>query len=84
METMLHPPRTALELYKILPEGTRCQLIHNHIIMSPSAKWKHQDLVGCIFLKIGNLFKKESCWRSHYLMWMFIWMKKMCSGQILC
>ena len=52
MESMLHPPKTALELFKILPEGTRCQLIDNHIIMSPSPVWKHQDIVKNILLQI--------------------------------
>lgn len=54
MESMLHPPRTALELFKILPEGTRCQLIDDHIIMSPSPIWKHQDIVGIIYTAIRN------------------------------
>lgn len=54
MESMLHPPRTALELFKILPEGTRCQLIDDHIIMSPSPIWKHQDIVRTILTSISN------------------------------
>ncbi|MEP6512244.1 MAG: hypothetical protein ABJA79_00125 [Parafilimonas sp.] len=58
METMLHPPSTALELYKILPEGTQCELINNQIIMSPSAKWKHQDIVKKIFVALDNYLKK--------------------------
>lgn len=52
MESMLHPPRTALELFKILPEGTRCQLINDHIIMSPSPKWTHQDIVRILLTSI--------------------------------
>ena len=54
MESMLHPPRTALELFKILPEGTRCQLIDDHIIMSPSPIWKHQDIVRIVLTTISN------------------------------
>lgn len=54
MESMLHPPRTALELFKTLPEGTRCQLIDDHIIMSPSPVWKHQDIVGIIYTTIRS------------------------------
>ncbi len=60
METMLHPPKTALELYKILPEGTRCQLINNQIIMSPSPKWKHQDIVAVILTALRNYVSKNS------------------------
>ncbi len=56
---MLHPPRTALELYKILPEGTQCELINNQIIMSPSAKWKHQDIVKKILVALDNYLKKN-------------------------
>lgn len=54
MESMLHPPRTALELFKILPEGTRCQLINDHIIMSPSPVWTHQDVVRIILTTISK------------------------------
>ena len=59
METMLHPPRTALELFKLLPEGTLCQLIHNKIVMSPSAKWKHQDVAGLIFTEMKIYLRKN-------------------------
>jgi hypothetical protein len=60
MESMLHPPKTALELFKILPEGTRCQLIDNHIVMSPSPVWKHQDIVKNILLQIEMSVKTTS------------------------
>ncbi|MFT4154013.1 Uma2 family endonuclease [Parafilimonas sp.] len=59
MESMLHPPRTALELFKILPEGTRCQLIEDHIIMSPSPIWKHQDIVKIILFRIESYLRKN-------------------------
>lgn len=61
METMLHPPKTALELFKILPEGTQCQLIYNHIIMSPSPKWKHQDIVKKILVTMEIYLRKNNC-----------------------
>ncbi len=60
MESMLHPPRTALELFKILPEGTRCQLIDDHIIMSPSPVWKHQDVVKDILFQIESYLRKNA------------------------
>ena len=59
MESMLQPPRTALELFKILPEGTRCQLIDDHIIMSPSPIWKHQDIVKIILFRIESYLRKN-------------------------
>ncbi len=36
------PPQTALEVFEFLPEGTRCQLIDNTILMSPSPDIQHQ------------------------------------------
>ena len=60
MESMLHPPRTALELFKVLPEGTRCQLIDDHIIMSPSPVWKHQDVVKDILFQIESFLRKNT------------------------
>lgn len=41
-DVMMHPPRTMLEVFKSLPEGTRVQLIENNLIMSPSPKDLHQ------------------------------------------
>lgn len=49
METMLHPPRTGMEVFEMLPEGTHCQLINNNIIMSPAATPSHQKLTGQLF-----------------------------------
>jgi Uma2 family endonuclease len=60
MESMLHPPGTALELFKILPEGTRCQLIDDHIIVSPSPVWKHQDVVKDILFQIESFLGKNA------------------------
>jgi Uma2 family endonuclease len=59
METRLHPPRTGMEVYKLLPEGTLCQLINNKIVISPSPKWKHQDIIQIIMVAIGNYLKKN-------------------------
>lgn len=49
METMIHPPRTGMEVFKMLPEGTYCQLINDIIIMSPAPLTSHQSLCGDIF-----------------------------------
>lgn len=38
------PPRTALEAFELMPEGTLCQLIDNKIIMTPSPEFSHQIL----------------------------------------
>lgn len=45
------PPRTILEVYQNLPEGTLAQLINNQIYMSPAPSTLHQR----ILLRIGRL-----------------------------
>lgn len=44
-------PTTALDVYQMLPEGTRCEVISNELIMSPSPSKYHQ----LILIKITNL-----------------------------
>ena len=39
------PPRTLLQAYRSLPEGTLAQLIQNQIIMSPAPLEKHQAIL---------------------------------------
>lgn len=46
------PPRTILEVYRGLPEGTLAQLINNQIIMSPSPTNSHQKVLGKIFRQL--------------------------------
>ncbi len=46
------PPRTIMEVYKSLPEGTLVELIDNVIHMSPSPVYKHQSVLQNIFRKL--------------------------------
>jgi hypothetical protein len=39
-------PETALDIFRMLPEGTRCEVIFNELIMSPSPSSKHQFLLA--------------------------------------
>ena len=39
------PPRTAMEVFKILPEGTLCEVINGQLFMSPSPFTQHQMIV---------------------------------------
>lgn len=45
MLTLERPPKTGMELFKMLPEGTLCELIENNIYMSPSPNTKHQRII---------------------------------------
>ena len=38
-------PSTAVDVYRLLPEGTRCEVIFNELIMSPSPSREHQFLL---------------------------------------
>ena len=50
------PPRTLLEVFKMLPEGTRAELIDNSLYMSPAPTLSHQDvsvtLASLIFMHV--------------------------------
>jgi Uma2 family endonuclease len=37
-------PATAVDIYRMLPEGTRCEVIFNELIMSPSPSFEHQSV----------------------------------------
>jgi Uma2 family endonuclease len=52
------PPRTIMEVYKMLPEGTLAELIEGIIYMSPSPIRKHQELLGELFTSILTICRK--------------------------
>lgn len=49
METYVTPPRTGMEAFELMPEGTRCQLINDAIIMSPAPTTAHARVLSKIF-----------------------------------
>ena len=59
MEVLDRPPRTIMEVFKILPEGTLAELINGVIYMSPSPKRKHQRIVGKLFSKIFSVVEEN-------------------------
>src|SRR5476651_2311274 len=54
MPEVLTIPHTAMEVFEMLPEGTRCEVIDNVIYMSPSPTTDHQRLSLRIANKIYN------------------------------
>jgi Uma2 family endonuclease len=46
------PPRTIMEVYKMLPEGTLAELINGEICLSPAPNTSHQRLIGAFFMKL--------------------------------
>jgi Uma2 family endonuclease len=51
-------PKTAVEIYKMLPEGTRCEVIENVIYMSPAPTEKHELLRFNLGAEIRSCVKK--------------------------
>ena len=54
------PPRTLLEVYKSLPEGTRIQLIEDNLVMSPAPLDRHQKVLGKLSRLIGNFIEDNN------------------------
>lgn len=52
------PPRTMMEVFKMLPEGTLAELVNNQLHMSPSPKSKHQIILNEINFQLLTYFKK--------------------------
>jgi Uma2 family endonuclease len=57
MQNVLQKPRTILEVWEQLPEGTSCQIINNNLIMSPAPKSIHQSILGKIFFEISKFLE---------------------------
>jgi Uma2 family endonuclease len=57
-QTLIHPPKTMLEVWESLPEGTLCQLINNKLVMSPAPKEIHQSVLNRINVAIFNYCEK--------------------------
>ncbi len=53
-----HPPRTIMEVYKMLPEGTLAELINGQLFMSPAPTNQHQRILKKIF-KVLDSFVEE-------------------------
>ncbi len=58
-ETLIHPPKTMLEVWESLPEGTLCQLINNKLIMSPAPQNLHQVVLNEINIEISLFLRKN-------------------------
>ncbi|MEJ0103230.1 MAG: Uma2 family endonuclease [Bacteroidota bacterium] len=58
-KAIIHSLRTAVEVFKLLPEGVHCQVINNAIYMSPAPNFEHQEVVSEIQNGIFNHVKKN-------------------------
>jgi Uma2 family endonuclease len=60
METLLQPPRTMMEVFSMLPEGTLAEVIDNRLYMSPSPIFFHQDILFEIAERIRQHLKSTN------------------------
>lgn len=54
MEVLEQIPKTALDVFRLLPEGTLCEVIDNILYMSPAPKYTHQRLILLLAKKLSN------------------------------
>ncbi len=52
-------PATAIDIYRMLPEGTRCEVIFNELSMSPSPTSEHQLLLSDLHASLYNFLKQS-------------------------
>lgn len=58
--TTIQPPRTAMEVFKMLPEGTLCEVINNQILMAASPFGRHQRLSVILENKFFNWLQQHA------------------------
>lgn len=54
------PPRTIMEVFKMLPEGTLAEVIENTLYMSPTPSTKHQRLITLLLTQIHKYVSDNS------------------------
>jgi Uma2 family endonuclease len=58
MEAIEKVPKTALDVFRLLPEGTLCEVIDNVLYMSPAPKYNHQSLLFLLAKRIDKHLDK--------------------------
>jgi Uma2 family endonuclease len=56
-------PKTAMELFEMLPEGLNCEVINNKLYMSPAPLFEHQDVSDELTSKIRSFVKSKKLGR---------------------
>ncbi len=52
MEEVVNPPRTIMEVFQMLPEGTLAEVIENTLYMSPTPITNHQRIIRKLSVQI--------------------------------
>jgi Uma2 family endonuclease len=54
MQGIQYPPKTIMEVFKALPEGTLAEIIEGNLIMSPGVKTSHQRIHKRLFSQLAT------------------------------
>ena len=60
------PPRTMMEVFKSLPEGTLCQIVNNKLIMSPAPNSAHQRVSRTIAFQLHQFVEGKGLGEVFY------------------
>ena len=56
-----NPPRTAMDVFKMLPEGTLAEVINNQLFMAASPFSRHQRVSVVLENGFFNWLQKNNC-----------------------
>lgn len=59
MQSIKNPPRTIMEVFQMLPEGTLAEVINGSIYMSPSPSTEHQRILRELAFAIFDFVKQN-------------------------
>jgi Uma2 family endonuclease len=59
-KALIRRPETAVDVFKLLPEGVYCQVINNVIYMSPAPSFQHQHVIADIHFEIMSFLKTKN------------------------
>jgi Uma2 family endonuclease len=65
-KTISKPPRTAFDVFQMLPEGTLAEVIENQLFMAPSPSPDHQEASGDLFTDIKIFVRKNKLGKVFY------------------
>lgn len=57
---MLHPPRTIMEVFKMLPQGTLAEVIENTLYMSPTPTGQHQRILKELLVQLDLTLRETN------------------------
>jgi Uma2 family endonuclease len=58
--TLINPPRTAMEVFKMLPEGSLAEVIENRLYMSPTPITPHQRVIRKLLVKLDAWIEEKN------------------------